>query len=67
VLRDNQQFIAVPDDSNIVHFRPVLVESTDGTVVRIVDGIRAGEKVAVNVPDEISDGSRIQPIAMLKN
>lgn len=67
VLRNNQQFIAVPDDSNIVHFRPVLVESTDGTVVRIADGIRAGEKVAVNVPDEISDGSRIQPIAMLKN
>ncbi len=67
VLRDNRQYVAVPDDRDIVHFRPVQVESTDGTVVRIADGIRAGEKVAVNVPDEISDGSRIQPIAMLKN
>lgn len=67
VLRDNRQYVAVPDDRDIVHFRPVQVELTDGTVVRIADGIRAGEKVAVNVPDEISDGSRIQPIAMLKN
>ncbi len=67
LLRDNQQFVAVPDESGILHFRPVQVESTDGSVVRIAGGIRAGEKVAVNVPDEVSDGSRIQPIAMLKN
>lgn len=67
VLRENQQFVAVPDDRNVLHFRPVQVESTDGSVVRIASGITAGEKVAVNVPDEVSDGSRIQPIAMLKN
>ena len=67
VLRDNRQYVAVPDDKDIVHFRAVTVESTDGSVVRIADGIRAGERVAVNVPDELSDGSRIQPIAMVKN
>jgi membrane fusion protein, multidrug efflux system len=67
VLRENRQFVVVPDDKNIVHFRPVQVESTDGSIVRIASGITAGEKVAVNVPDEISDGSRIQPIAMLTN
>lgn len=67
VLRENRQFVAVPDDRNILHFHPVEVESTDGSIVRIASGIAAGEKVAVNVPDEVSDGSRIQPIAMLKN
>lgn len=67
VLRDNKQFIAVPDAQNVVHFRPVEVESTDGTTVRIASGLKAGEKVVVNVPDEVSDGSLIQPVAMLQN
>lgn len=67
VLRENRQFVAVPDGQNILHFHPVQVDSTDGSIVRIASGITAGEKVAVNVPDEVSDGSRIQPIAMLKN
>jgi hypothetical protein len=35
--------------------------------VRIADEIRAGEKVAVDVPDDVSDGSKIQSIAMLTN
>jgi RND family efflux transporter MFP subunit len=67
VLRDNRQFVAVADDKDVLHFRPVQVESTDGTNVRIANGIRPGEKVAVNVPDEVSDGSKIQPIAVLTN
>jgi RND family efflux transporter MFP subunit len=67
VLRDNKQYVAVTDDRNILHFRPVQVESTDGSIVRIAAGIAAGDKVAVNVPDEVSDGSRIQPVAMVKN
>jgi len=67
VLRDNKQYVAVPDDKNIVHFRPVEIASTDGGVVRIASGIAPGDKVAVNVPDEVSDGSRIQPVAMLAN
>jgi len=67
VLRENRQFVAVADDKDVLHFRPVQVESTDGTNVRIANGIRPGEKVAVNVPDEVSDGSKIQPIAVLTN
>lgn len=49
VLRDNRQFVAVPDDQDILHFRPVTVGSTDGSIVRIASGIRPGDKVAVNV------------------
>jgi membrane fusion protein, multidrug efflux system len=67
VLRDNKEYIAVPDDKDIVHFRPVQVESTDGNIVRLASGLAAGEKVVVNIPDEVADGSRIQPVAMVKN
>ena len=41
--------------------------STDGGVVRIASGLKTGESVVLNVPDEIVDGSRIQPIAQLRN
>ena len=66
VLRDNKQYVAVPDDKDVVHFRPVEVASTDGGVVRIGNGIKIGEQVIVNVPDEISDGSHIQPVPMVQ-
>jgi RND family efflux transporter MFP subunit len=67
VLRDNKQYVAVPDKDGILHFRDINVASTDGGVVLIATGLKAGEQVAVNVPDEVSDGSRIQPVAMVKN
>jgi len=38
------------------------VASTDGAVVSLTDGLRPGERIAINVPDEITDGSRIQPV-----
>ncbi|HEX3484775.1 MAG TPA: efflux RND transporter periplasmic adaptor subunit [Micropepsaceae bacterium] len=67
VLRDNKQYVAVPDNANVVHFRPIELASTDGGVVRIASGLKPGETVVLNVPDEIVDGSHIQPIAQLKN
>jgi multidrug efflux pump subunit AcrA (membrane-fusion protein) len=55
------------DANNIVHFREVEISTTEGGVVRIGKGLQAGEKVLVNVPDEISDGSHIQPVALVRN
>jgi membrane fusion protein (multidrug efflux system) len=62
VMRDNKQYVAVPDGNDIVHFREVEVGETQGGVVSVATGIKTGEKVAVNVPDDISDGSHIQPV-----
>jgi membrane fusion protein, multidrug efflux system len=67
VLRNNKEYVAVPDDQNIVHFREVDIASTEGGMVRIGNGVAAGERVVVNVPDDISDGSRIQPVAVVQN
>ncbi len=67
VLRDNKQYVAIPDESNIVHFREVEISATEGGVVRIGHGLKAGERVIVNVPDDVSEGSRIQPVEMVKN
>jgi hypothetical protein len=44
VLRANKEYVAVPDDKDVVHFRPVEIASTEGGVVRIGNGIKIGEK-----------------------
>jgi hypothetical protein len=45
-----------------VRFRPVKVATTDGATVSLADGLQPGEKVAINIPDEVTNGSRVQPI-----
>lgn len=65
VLRDNKQYVAVPDADNVVHFHQVEISSTEGGVVRIGKGLNVGDKVVVNVPDELSDGSHIQPVPLV--
>jgi len=53
--------VAVAGDDGIVHLRPVKVASTDGMMVDVAEGVRAGEKVAVNVPNEVTEGTHIRP------
>jgi hypothetical protein len=53
-------------EGEVLRFRPVKVASTDGAVVSLNDGLRPGERIAINVPDEVTDGSRIQPVGVSK-
>ena len=62
LMRSDQSSIAMVD-GEVVKFRPVKVASTDGATITIADGVKAGDKIAINVPDEVTDGSRIQPVA----
>jgi RND family efflux transporter MFP subunit len=61
LTRGNENVVAVLEN-DIVKFRSVKVASTDGATISIDDGLEPGEKIAINVPDEITSGSRIQPI-----
>jgi hypothetical protein len=40
----------------------VKVASTDGTQASLAEGARVGDRVALNLPDEVGDGSRVRPI-----
>jgi hypothetical protein len=53
--------VAVLED-DVVKFRQVKVASTDGAVVSLTEGLKPGERIAINVPDEVTNGSRIQPV-----
>jgi RND family efflux transporter MFP subunit len=61
INRGNESLVAVLD-KDVVRFRPVKVALTDGSTVSLADGLKPGEKIAINVPDEVTNGSRIQPI-----
>jgi len=52
--------VAVVGDGNVVKFRNVRIGTTDGVVVNIADGVKAGEKVVLNVPVEVTDGMKVR-------
>ncbi len=62
ITRGNDNFVASVDDGGLVSFRKVRIGDSDGANVNIVDGVKTGDKVAVNVPDEVTDGTHIQPV-----
>lgn len=62
MTRGDQNYVAGVGEDGIVKLRPVRVGGTDGDTVAITDGVQIGDRVAINIPAEITDGSRIQPI-----
>jgi membrane fusion protein (multidrug efflux system) len=62
VVRSNNNFVAAVDDKAQVHFKPVRVASTSGAVIDIAEGVQPGDRLAISLPDDVGDGSQIQPI-----
>jgi membrane fusion protein, multidrug efflux system len=62
LVRGTNTFIAAVSADSMVRLQPVKVATTDGTRVSLAEGGRVGDRVALNLPDEVSDGSRIRPI-----
>jgi membrane fusion protein (multidrug efflux system) len=62
IVRGAENFVAVLEN-DVLRFTPIKVATTDGNTISIADGLKTGERIAVNLPDEVSNGSRVQPIA----
>jgi hypothetical protein len=56
----------VVDGESRVHYRPVVVADDDGQTVRLVSGIKEGERVALNLGSDTSDGSPVQIVESVK-
>ncbi|MGA9868400.1 MAG: hypothetical protein WBQ75_18395 [Acetobacteraceae bacterium] len=63
IIRGGGSFVAALGADGLVHFRPVKVAGTDGSEVSLATGAQVGEHVAVNLPDDVGDGSRIQVVS----
>jgi membrane fusion protein, multidrug efflux system len=62
LVRGTNTFIANVSADSTVRLQAVKVATTDGSRVSLSEGGRVGERVALNLPDEVSDGSRVRPI-----
>jgi RND family efflux transporter MFP subunit len=59
-FRSNGPQVAVIGDDGRVRFRSVKIGSDDGSIVQIVDGLKAGEKVVLNLSSQIADGDAVR-------
>ena len=55
--------VAVVGNDGVVKFRPVKVGNTDGTLINILDGVQPGEKVVLNVGNDVTDGVKVRASA----
>jgi len=62
LVRGTNTFIASVGADSLVRMQPVKVAATDGARASLSEGGRVGERVALNLPDEVGDGSRVRPI-----
>jgi RND family efflux transporter MFP subunit len=60
IVRGTGTFVARVADDQTVHLLPVTVAHTDGTSASLSQGAAVGLRVALNLPDEISDGGKVQ-------
>jgi hypothetical protein len=61
VTREGKPFVAVVDGDSKVRLTPVEIAGTDGKVIRIAGGVDAGVKLALSLPNTVSDGTRVNP------
>jgi membrane fusion protein (multidrug efflux system) len=62
IVRGTRTMIADLASDQTVHLRPVTVANSDGIHASLADGATIGQRVAINLPDEVSDGGRVQPV-----
>jgi membrane fusion protein (multidrug efflux system) len=60
VMRGEKTQAALVDGDQHVRFKPVVVANDDGQVVHLVSGLQDGDRVALNLGDDVEDGSPLQ-------
>jgi RND family efflux transporter MFP subunit len=63
ILRDDKPFVAMVRPDNTIAYQPVVIGVDEGAVIRIVSGLKKGDQIAVNLGDNVAEGSHIQPVA----
>ncbi|MEO8716497.1 MAG: hypothetical protein ABI369_15945, partial [Acetobacteraceae bacterium] len=56
LTRGNGAFLAAVGADGTVHLQPVSVVRTDGDRVLLGEGVKVGQGVAIDLPDEVADG-----------
>jgi len=62
LMRNGNPLVAFVMPDGALRFRPVKIAGSDGIMVSVAEGIAPGDRLAIHVPDEITDGARIRPV-----
>jgi len=62
VVRNDKPAVAVVDGSQHIHYQPVVVSDDDGQVVHLASGLKAGDRVALDLGGTAEDGEPIQVV-----
>ena len=60
IQRGGVQQVAVIDAESQVKFRPVKVATTDGNVINLIEGVKAGERVGLNIPSDLVENTKVR-------
>jgi hypothetical protein len=61
IFRTNGPQLAIVDDNDEIHFHNVTIGVDNGNMVDLAEGVKVGERVALNVSSQIVDGERVKP------
>jgi RND family efflux transporter MFP subunit len=61
LVKGTESFVAMVENDTL-RLKPIRIASTDGNTVTVAEGLKQGDRVAINLPDEVADGSKVQPI-----
>lgn len=59
VFRADGPHVVVKDSADAVHFVPVSIARDDGNMVELASGVTQGDKVVLNISNQIIDGARV--------
>jgi RND family efflux transporter MFP subunit len=64
VVRGNGQQVAVVGPDGVVHFKLIHLGRDLGTSIEVLDGLQAGQMLAVNPGDTVREGVKVNPQAL---
>ena len=67
ITRGSDQFIAVVDKNSRLHFIKIAVASTDGDTITLAQGLNPGTEIAVDLPEDATDGALVQTVSAAAN
>jgi RND family efflux transporter MFP subunit len=63
VVRADGPQVAVVDPGGVVHFKLIHIGRDLGATIEVLDGLEAGQMLAVNPGDTVREGVRIKPVS----
>lgn len=60
IMRGGKSYVATVTDDGKIKLRSITVAGTDGSNFTAADGVKEGDRVAINLPTELGDGDPVQ-------